>query len=138
MPSVDLRHAHPMFFVSIVSDLVVWLGAGLAVLLGPDIWVSSSSFDPMRDFMPMRAWGGVFVALGVMLLYGVRYSWRWARRSMQLGAIVVALFAASFVVLAFQDKNTGITGIAFWLAYGINLLAQTGEPPTNPASVRRT
>lgn len=134
MPRGDLRHAHPMFFVSIVADLVTWFGVGLVLAVGPADWSSSTAFGPLRSFAPTRAFGLVFLALGAMLVYGVARSWRWAKRSMILGAGLIFGFAAAFIAALIQHKNAGVTGIFLWTSFGINLLAQTGEPPRNPAS----
>lgn len=137
MPKVNLRHAHPMFYVSVLGDLLVWWGAGATLLLGPDEWVASPAFDAAKVYAPMRAWGALLVAVGVMLAYGVGRTWRWARYSMQVGVVAVAALSVGFIVAVAQGKNAGAFGLWFLLAFGTSLLAQLGEPPSNPASARR-
>lgn len=120
-----------------IATAAVWLAMGLGHLLGPAVWRSSKSYEVIAAILPLRVWGAVFVAIGLVqalsITMGRRHPWR--HLGFVIGAAVAAAWATSFVAAALVQRLTGVGGPAL---YGFLAFAQIVEsgPPLRAGRVR--
>lgn len=117
-----------------IATALVWLTMGFGHLFGPAVWRSSPSYHVIASILPLRAWGGVFVAIGMLQLASL-ISEMGHRIGLVLGAGVAAMWATSFVAAALVQRLTGVGGPAL---YGFLSFAQVVESGRPLLATRRT
>lgn len=128
---MNLRRTHPNFWVSVIADVVFFVGVGSA-FCGSTEWVSTPAFEPFKAVMPMRAWGAGFIAVGVLVWTAKDRHWPTFQVALGMGMALIVFGVAAFVLQAARGENPQVSGIFAWSAVGLTLRAQLGEPPSNP------
>lgn len=103
-----------------------WLYMGAGTTFGPDKWRTAEGYYVIRQFMPLKLWGIIFLAIGVSQLAALY--WHERRLPLVLGAAVAATWAASFITAALIHKLTGAGGPGLWGLVAINQTILAGYP----------
>jgi hypothetical protein len=110
----------------------VFLTMGAGYTFGPDQWRSSPSFAVVKQAMGLRAWGYVFLAIGIA--QAVALLWRrfdLLRLALIVGAGITAAWAVSFVAAALIGKLTGASAPALWGFFSMVQITQAGRVRRN-------
>lgn len=110
------------------------LGLGLAYTLGDPARYESPSNRLLRDMMPIRAWGFVFLAMAAVMLA----AWLTERRDVMIAALCLGfafytVWSVTFLVAAFTVPLAAATGPMVWgfvaVAHIASLQSLTKDSP---------
>lgn len=130
-----LKNNHINFLIIIIGDLVVYFGVGIGWLFGPKAWHSSKSLTFAAHVVPIPVLGAVMILLGITLLVGLVSSrWSIIKYTLCAGTTIFFYCAIMFIIALFAISSAGISGPFLWGAFALSQIAQSGEPPDNPAT----
>lgn len=104
---------------------MAWLTMGLGHLIGADAWRSSPSYTVIRLWVPLRAWGVVFVIIGLVDLVATFHNSKAWTLGIIVGAGVATCWGASFVAAALIHQLTG-AGWPLWFYFGFSQVMLSG------------
>jgi hypothetical protein len=111
---------------------VTWLVLGVGLAAGPGKWRSSPSYTEVARILPLRAWGVVFLVIGVAELV-VALGAALGRLIFAVGGLVALAWVVAFLLAAVNAELVGVP--ALWLLLvGVHALL-VDRPPW--ASSRR-
>lgn len=102
----------PKYSRTQLAAALTWLLLGAAVLIGPPAWRTQVSYRVLVAIVPLRGWGGIFVAIGLAQLLA---AWRHRpNRGLIAGAAVASAWAVGLVAAALVGRLTGFAGPILW------------------------
>lgn len=111
-----------------VTTAVFWVGSGTSRLLGPSAWRSSSAYDVIQWFMPLRAWAVMFMVIGLLIAAPLINDRLPHDGPLVIGVAVAVLWLAGFVTAGLLNKLSGSDGPWLWLLVAGVHLYQAGLP----------
>lgn len=132
-----LHRTHRNFFVIYVATIVYHAWCGANASLGPERWFEVDALDRVNMAATNDVWGAVNVVVAVALYFGLHVTNfdRYARVALAVGLLwVVVRFALVAEGLA-SGSDAANTLPNLFLCAMVHV-AQTLEPPTNPATAK--
>lgn len=130
-----LRKNHINFLITILGDLVVYFGVGIGWLFGPKSWHSGQSLTFAAHIVPIPVLGALMIILGIVMIVGLLLPyWCVIKYTLCAGTTIFSYCAIMFIIALFAISSAGIAGPFLWGAFAIHQIAQSGEPPDNPAT----
>lgn len=132
-----LPTSHRNFFVIYTATILFNLWTGLNGVFGPDKHFQGPLFEPVNNVADHHIWGAAYLTVALGLYGGLHLrTFRGCRIFLAIG-FALSLFRLSLftTVYLWGNASVGNTLSNLFLCVAVHL-AQTLEPPINPASQR--
>lgn len=132
---INLRITHRLLWRLYAYRAVISIICGLGIIIAPNIFVGSPSYDVFQSIFPQYTTGGLWLICGVLIAYGLQ------RGPYYLAKIGIGLSAALYFswgvgILATQITNPHIPLALFavlaYVSLAVTSFLMLLEPPINP------
>ena len=135
---MKLHQSHPNFWIIFTATWIFHVWMGLEQLLMGDEAFTAAATNYVYQVIPRPCWGWANLIVGVgLVLSSYRRFTHWTRVFLAVG---MSLATARFLMIVwgrfFDGLQAGIS-LPLWFLVAALHLAQTMEPPINPATWRK-
>lgn len=137
----DIRRTHPGYFGVTLACALPWyicLGIGFTFFKGKP--VSATAYELVASYVPLQAWGVVYLVLGAALLLACtvpRIPHIYVRVLTGTGFLFTVFWILNFIVSLAVGKLDAVSVIPAWCTIALVELQAIKEPVDGPVSRRR-
>lgn len=109
-----------------------------ALILGPDVWKSTESYQLLGKALPFQVWGAIFGSAA--LAAGISAGWNWPKLRLVVMPIVTgasAAWAVGLIAAGVTDHLRGVGAPIVWTFVSIIHFMESGRPSYVAPSLKR-